>query len=129
VNYTHHYGGTPDSQATVNVDLSVERSHGYMAILEVCGEHDMATAQDIVLALRGLHGNVLVDLSECTFIDSTVIRALLDDLRARSREGQRLDLIVPPLNTQIRRTLQVSGIQELLSVYDSRPTSVTASST
>jgi anti-anti-sigma factor len=113
--------GTPDAAPSVRITFETDRDHGYVAIVDVCGEHDIATADDIAQALRGLSGNVLVDLSECKFIDSTVIGVLLDNLRVRTREGQRLDLLVPVANTRISRTLEVAGVRGLLSVYDSRP--------
>jgi anti-anti-sigma factor len=109
------------SERSVSVILDGGREQGYVAIVEVCGEHDIASADDIAQALQGLYGSVLVDLSQCQFIDSTVIGVLLESSRIRAREGQRLDLLVPTSNAPITRTLEVSGIRRLVSVYDSRP--------
>ena len=103
---------------TVKVVFPVERNHGYTAVVEVCGEHDVANANDIDQALRGLDGSVLVDLTECSFVDSTVIGVLLDDVRVRNRKGQRLDLLVPAANTEITRTLKIMGVGELLSIHE-----------
>jgi anti-anti-sigma factor len=107
---------------SVNVIFDGAREHGYVAIVDVCGEHDLATSSDIAEALRTLFGSVLVDFSQCSFIDSTVLSVLIEDLRARSREGQRLDLVVPASNASITRTLEVSGVRAMLSVYEARPT-------
>jgi anti-anti-sigma regulatory factor len=49
---------------------------GYAAVLVLCGAHDMATADQIGAALAAVDGNVLIDLSECEFIDSSVIGVL-----------------------------------------------------
>ena len=113
--------GAPTSKATVTVVLPHERDHGYAAVLELRGEHDVATATSIDQALRGLEGNVLVDLAACELVDSTVIGVFLDDVRVRDREGQRLDLLLPASNAGITRTFEVMGVGELVIIHDSLP--------
>jgi anti-anti-sigma factor len=94
---------------------------GYAATLEVCGEHDLASADTIRGALALIDGSVLVDLSECAFIDSTVIGVLLEDRRQRTARHHRLDLVVPPSNGRITRILGVAGLAPLLSIVPERP--------
>jgi anti-anti-sigma factor len=64
---------------------------------------------------------VLVDLSECDFIDSTVISVLIRDYRERAREGHDLELLVPLENTTIARTLEIAGMRDLFVIHSSRP--------
>jgi hypothetical protein len=45
---------------------------------------------------------------------------LIVDAQIRVREGHRLELLVPPGNRTISRTLEVSGIRDLLTVHSSR---------
>jgi anti-anti-sigma factor len=92
---------------------------GYAAIVKVGGEHDIATIPRIRETLGLIHGNVLVDLSDCTFLDSSVIHAFVDDARERRREWQSLELIVPAANANVARTLRVSGMGDLLVVHES----------
>jgi anti-anti-sigma factor len=117
---------TPSEQApleAIGVELLPASAPGYAAIVHFRGEHDVATANDIDQTMRGLGGNVLVDLTRCEFIDSTVIGVLLDDVRARNRDGNRLDLLVPPANTRVTRTLEIMGVGELLLVHEAPPPS------
>jgi anti-anti-sigma regulatory factor len=110
----------PDLEPTVTVELRPGREAGYAAVVDVCGEPDIATSDDVAEALRGLEGSVLVDLAECRFLDSSVISVLLADLRRRTHEGYGLDL-VPQSNRQISRILQVSSIRSLRSVHEHGP--------
>ncbi len=85
------------------------------------GEHDMATTAEIAIALAVAAGcpSVLVDVSDTTFIDSTVIGALLRAAAlARSRSGV-LELVVPP-GGSTRRGLELTGVERLLRFHETR---------
>jgi anti-anti-sigma factor len=105
--------------ATVEVLPRPVTAPGYAAIVRVGGEHDIASIPRIRETLGSIHGNVLVDLSDCTFLDSSVIHALVDDARERRREWESLELIVPVANTSVARTLRISGLSTLLVVHES----------
>jgi anti-anti-sigma factor len=118
----------PTSQANgegpwplIEIRLFQSSEPGYSAVVKLCGEHDIATSVDLQQALAPICGNVLVDLSDCEFIDSTVITALIVDFQLRGRKGHRLELLVPPENRTISRTLAVSGADDLLRVHSARP--------
>ena len=56
--------------------------------LKIVGELDVATAPRLTEALRDLRaGEVVLDLSELTFLDSCGTRALLELARARNGNG------------------------------------------
>lgn len=88
--------------------------HG--GILTVAGEIDVATAPNFTLgllaAMQSGNNPVTVDLSECTFMDSTGIGALVTVLRS----GHRLVLLHP--TEAVRRVLQLSGLDELVDIDD-----------
>jgi anti-anti-sigma factor len=100
----------------VEVVLNPADAPTFAAAVRLCGEHDLATGPDIREALTPIHGDVLVDLSACEFIDSTVIGVLLADAYARKEQGHRLELLVPADNHTIHRTLHVSGVAKLLDI-------------
>ena len=87
-------------------------------IVAVCleGEFDLANApvldEQIQRALEGGH-NLIVDLSEATFIDSTVIHVLLRASKAARRREQALIL---QLSTAaiVERVMQIAGIDQIL---------------
>jgi len=115
----------PQSDALPRVDVRFGSSAAppYAAIVSLHGEHDLATAATIRDALSSLYGPILLDLSPCEFIDSTVIRAVLDKHRQLETDGHRVDLLVPPDRKVIRRVLDVSGLRLVLTVHDTMPSS------
>ena len=110
-----------DSRAPIRVELRPHCADGYAAVVSLCGEHDLATSGAIHTALAPLEGDVLVDLAECDFIDSRVIGELLEKYEDLRREGHRLDLLVPPGRTSVRRIVDVIGLGTLLTVHDALP--------
>jgi anti-anti-sigma factor len=108
------------TRAEIEVEIAPARGR-FAARVALHGEHDIATSGAIREALSPIFGNVLVDLSDCSFIDSSVISVLLADCRERRREGQSLEVLVPPWNVSITRTIQVSGVASILTVRDGDP--------
>jgi anti-anti-sigma factor len=105
------------------IEIYVHRPEGFAfaAVVRLRGEHDISTRDDLVRALTPMFGNILVDLSDCSFIDSTIIGVLIVDSRTRQREGQRLELLVPPENTTVARTLDISGVGSVMMIHPSWP--------
>ena len=58
-----------------------------------------------------------VDTSDCAFLDSSMLTIFVLDARERAHDGQRTELLVPAANVSVRRTLQVSGLSEALTVH------------
>jgi anti-sigma B factor antagonist len=100
------------------VDLGL----GTPAGVAVRGEIELATAPVLTEALddaiRRSSREFVVDLSNVDFLDSSGIGCLI---RARALLGQHdrpLLLVCPPGN--VRRVLQLVGMDELVAVYDSQ---------
>lgn len=108
-------------QPSVDVVLRPSTLTAFAAVITLRGEHDLATSSDVRAALGPIYGNVLVDLSDCRFIDSTVIGVLIGKHRELEREGHRLELIVPSANLVVTRSLSLVGMTSLLAVRDSLP--------
>jgi anti-anti-sigma factor len=100
----------------IEIQLAPVRTHEYAALVRLCGDHDLSTSGDLRNSLGSLEGDVLVDLTECTFIDSTAIGVLVLESQARVRRGQRLELLVPEGNAVIARAIEVSGVRGALGV-------------
>jgi anti-anti-sigma regulatory factor len=100
--------GTPPSAAVAFHRLGV-------AIVTLRGAHDASRGQALGEAL-----NILVDLSECTSVDASVIATLVaaaGDLEAR---GGGLALIIPPKAVALQRMAKLAGLAELLPIHPSR---------
>jgi anti-anti-sigma factor len=112
--------GSPLAPA-IEVEVRPARAPRFAALVTLRGEHDLATTEQLREALRPLLGDVLVDLSECTFVDSTTIGSLIAAAQDLDREGHELALVVPPANEHIARTLELVRIGDVVQVLPQLP--------
>lgn len=83
-------------------------------VLAVRGELDLMTAPRfgamIGECVRSGHGNVLVDLTQLSFIDSTGLHVLLNAQRRLTRQSRRLKVKCSP--GTVRRAFELSRLAE-----------------
>jgi anti-sigma B factor antagonist len=93
-----------------------------IACVHVHGEHDLSTVPALAEAFEqaAAHANALVDLSECTFIDSSVIAVLLRAAQAATARGAMFVVVIPPEQERVTRVADLTGLVELLDVRASR---------
>jgi anti-anti-sigma factor len=103
--------------APIEVVLRPARYPTFSAVVILRGEHDMASAPAIDDALASICGDVLVNFSECTFCDSSVVRVLFDASRRHRLEGRRIELLVPDANVSIARTFAVTGLGSRITIH------------
>jgi anti-anti-sigma factor len=86
-------------------------------VLELAGEHDLSTAPLVEAAFSriGVTGTTVVEFTQTSFIDSSVVHALV----SRSRGGETL-LLVVPRGGAVRRTLDLVGITGMLRTFETR---------
>ncbi len=109
------------SDAIVDVELVPDGARGFAAVVSLRGEHDLASAAEVAGAIGAIDGNVLVDLTACSFIDSTIIGALIGNAKDLQREGHFLEIVAPPENTGIARTLEIVRMRDVVVVHPTRP--------
>ena len=103
--------------------LVVERLTG-TSVLTLRGEHDVTTAPSLGAELEAVSGtNVVVDLAEVGFIDSSIIGAGFRGLRA-ARDGEDRDLVVCVPPSFARRLFDQAGLSDAVLVFDSRDDAV-----
>jgi anti-anti-sigma factor len=102
------------------VDLEILPAWGVVVTLR--GEHDLSTVAELDNALaRALQqARVLVDLSTCEFIDSTIIKALLAAHAQQLDSGGRFELVIPPEARQVERLAQLIRLHEVMPIHSSR---------
>jgi anti-anti-sigma factor len=90
-----------------------------LAVVNMRGEHDITTHRALLEALEeaAAQSNVLVDLSECTFIDSTVIAALIATAQALQARQEQLVLVIPPEQRQPTRVAALTNLGEILPCH------------
>lgn len=104
-----------------------EELEGGIRAFTVCGELDMNTAPELERLLEETmseeDGSVMLDLTDCEFIDSTgialIVRAWQRIDRNAGAEGHgRLVLVCA--NHQVRRLLEITGVESSISLHDER---------
>jgi len=88
-------------------------------VVKVTGEVDMSHEEELRTELRSAveadARGIVVDLTECEFIDSSAIRALLLSREEKSAAG-RETLAVAASSEQILRILSVMGLDQVLPI-------------
>ncbi len=92
-------------------DIEVEVYSEDASVVALRGEHDLHSAADIAAALAVAAGspNILVDLSGSTFIDSSVIGAILRAAAAARTRHADLGVVVGAAGA-VGRALQLAGV-------------------
>ena len=83
-------------------------------VVTLLGEHDIATSAEVRRALADVRGVplVVVELADCTFMDSTVMGVLVSASRRAAAAGGRL--VAVNADGIVAKALQITGIADLL---------------
>lgn len=108
---------------TLPFRAAIERLDGDVLVVNVAGEIDQATVPDLERALdeaiQAGPAAVVVDLSECGFIDSSGLATLVA-ARERHTEGDGKRFGVCCADAQVRRLLEITGLDAAMGVTGSR---------
>jgi anti-sigma B factor antagonist len=112
-------------------ELALERNDEGLAVLTISGEHDLSTAPNLRRRLEGLLDEgvpTVVDLSQATFIDSSILGVILDG-RRRAAEA-KIGFAVARSNgsSAVDRVLEVTGLRAELPVHARREEAFRAAS-
>ena len=113
-------------------DVRREHLDGGISAITVHGELDMNTApeleRELEAVLNDADASLMLDLSQCEFIDSTGIALIV-------RAWQRLDreaggdgegrLVLCSHNHQVRRLLKITGVEASISMHEQREAALT----
>jgi anti-anti-sigma factor len=92
-------------------------------VVRVFGEVDMSHEEELSAELRAAIESdaqgIVVDLTECEFIDSTGVRTLLLSREAQHPEDGSVKLAVAAASEQILRILTVMGIDQAIPIRPS----------
>jgi anti-sigma B factor antagonist len=108
-------------------EATAARLEDGIQVIAIRGELDLSTAADLEAPLEEAitSGNVsvLIDLTECEFIDSTGIALIV-------RAWQRLDrnaegagdgqVVIASQNDQVRRVLEITGLESSIPIHGTR---------
>lgn len=91
------------------------------AVAVIRGELDLATAPDLDAALNELLDagkDVVVDLRELAFMDSTGLRVLVAAHARAEDGGPSFEIVRPRPGAAIERILAIAGVESVLSFID-----------
>jgi anti-sigma B factor antagonist len=111
-------------------EVKVRELESGVRTIAVRGELDLSTAPQLEgpldETLDGDEGSVLIDLSQCEFIDSTGIALIVRAWqRLESGENGRL-LVLCSQNDQVRRVLEITGLELSIPVHLTRDEALAA---
>jgi anti-sigma B factor antagonist len=92
-------------------------------IVVLSGEHDLGTVPIVREAMAGAAGNgkaILVDLCSATFVDSSILGALLEARRKALEDGRGFAVACSGDAEPVRRVLEVTGLFDELPVHPTR---------
>ena len=107
--------------APLSIEFEVHSANA--AIVTLRGEHDLNSKPEVAKALSAAsaYDNVVVDLSECSFLDSSVISTLLQTSnRLNERDGLLRLVIAGDGHAGVRRLFEVMDLERVLPIHSSR---------
>jgi anti-sigma B factor antagonist len=106
----------------VDVRTYIESRGDGTRILSVAGELDLHTAprfqEELQAALEQPFEWLLVDLSDCDYLDSTAVHVLVQAHRSLDGRADKLALIVP--SPHLRRIFELAGLDQVLQIHPDR---------
>jgi len=106
-----------------------EPEHGVQTI-SVRGELDLSTAPELEgpldQALETDEGSVLIDLTRCEFIDSTGIALIVRAWQRLQNGDHGRSLVLCSQNDQVRRVLEITGLELSIPVHPTRDEAMAA---
>ena len=110
----------------MNFDVKTEKLDDGQYVISLSGEVDLYTApefkQQLLDAIDAGAREVIVDLTDTTFIDSTTLGVLVGGVkRLRTNEGQ-LSLVCSDRN--ITKIFEITGLDRVFTIYPTREAAV-----
>jgi anti-anti-sigma factor len=93
-----------------------------VAVVTLLGEHDLGRYETLIAALvKAVRRarNVVVDLSECAFVDSTTLTLLLHTQNIASKHDGGFAVVIPPDSGSVARLADFVNLGEVLPVLPS----------
>lgn len=89
---------------------------GQATVARVTGDLDLATSPELETAVAGLpsNGRLVIDLTGCTFLDSTGLRAIV--LAGRAREEAGGSAVIVAGQPGILRVLEIAAVDKALPI-------------
>ena len=111
-----------------NVQVLVADVATGVAVVSLLGEHDIATVDELRSALASLlreGADVVVDLTETEFVDSSTMHVLGNSQRLASQHGAKMSFQLGT-RAMVKRVFALTGALEAWPVYGTRADAIDA---
>jgi anti-sigma B factor antagonist len=102
--------------------IEVERADAAAAVVRLGGEHDLSSAPQLNQELEELiaeQRSVVVDLAHATFVDSSILAALLEARESSAEAGLELRLFMPDVTAPaVRRVVELTGLKDAVTTEE-----------
>jgi anti-sigma B factor antagonist len=106
----------------MNFDINTEELGNDAFVIALSGEVDLYTAPEFKQQLLDVIGRggkeVVVDLSDTTFIDSTTLGVLVGGVKRLRPNGGQLTLVCSDRN--ITKIFEITGLNKVFPIYETR---------
>jgi anti-sigma B factor antagonist len=111
--------------------VEVERAGDDVSVFRVSGELDQSTAAELREplneAIAGETRAVMIDMTNCGFIDSTGLGVIVDAWKQlQARDGERAGLSICCVEEEVRRLLELTGLDQAIAIRDTRDEALAA---
>jgi anti-sigma B factor antagonist len=106
-------------------NVEAESLNGGVGVFAISGELDQATAGDLreplQKAIDGGTRALMIDMTKCGFIDSTGLGVIVEAWkRLEERNGERARLSICCPEPEVKRLLEVTGLDQAIAIRDTR---------
>jgi anti-sigma B factor antagonist len=106
----------------MNFDIKTEQADGDVYVIALTGEIDLYTAPEFkqqLLEVIGKGGKqVVVDLTDTTFIDSTTLGVLVGGVKRLRPNGGQLSIVCSDRN--ITKIFEITGLNRVFPIHETR---------
>ena len=111
--------------------IESEALEGGVRALSITGELDQATAEGLREPLNGAINDgaraVMVDMSQCGFIDSTGLGVIVEAWKSlQERNGASASFAICCAEPEVKRLLEVTGLDQAIAIRETREEAVAA---
>ena len=99
---------------------------GEICVIVLTGEHDLSTAPDLRVHVEDAviaGGDLIVDLTEVGFIDSSVLGVLIAGYRSVTAAARGFAVVAVP-QSSVTRLFDLVSVSDVLAVYPTRAEAV-----
>ena len=107
----------------MDIKVAVREAPGGTFVVDLTGEIDVYTSpkvKDAISALNdGAHYNLVINLENVRYIDSTGLGVLIGGLKRVREHGGSVNLVCT--NPQIKKIFDITGLVKIFGIFDDEP--------